>query len=418
MGVRTLVTIEAWPEAIPAFLTIHKEDRMALFVGIDISKDKFDACGIGERGEKIFSLTAPMDKEGFEKLLVYLKKDSSLLLGLESTACYHITLLSYLTSKGYRVVIINPLLISNFVKLQLRKTKTDKKDALTIARFLMLRQESFSAQVFSSDLMELRDLARRQERLTDQVTRIKGNMKRILSVTFPELEHITGVFTKSILQLLTQYPSAEALRKAEVDTIAALIIPRSWGRKSRAFVETLMATAAPSVGVSSLAKELILKQEASLLLYVEEQIKETTKLLMSLCNDQMKRDIEILASIKGIGESSAMNFMIEMGGDIALFKSDKKLIAAAGLDPSTYQSGKYEGTGRISKRGNRHLRRIIWLMAKTTIFTNDLFRSYFYKRRREGLPYKMAVMATAHKLIRVMFSMLVHQRYFEEAGMK
>jgi transposase len=106
---------------------------MALFVGIDVAKDKFDACGLGEEGEKLFSLTTTMDKKGFEKLIFHLKGNHSLLLGLESTACYHIALFSYLTAKGYRVVIINPLLIANFVKLQLRKTKTDKKDAFAIA---------------------------------------------------------------------------------------------------------------------------------------------------------------------------------------------------------------------------------------------------------------------------------------------
>ena len=46
---------------------------MALFVGIDVSKDKFDACGIGEEGEKVFSLTAAMDRKGFEKLIFHLK---------------------------------------------------------------------------------------------------------------------------------------------------------------------------------------------------------------------------------------------------------------------------------------------------------------------------------------------------------
>ena len=118
---------------------------MALFVGIDVAKDKFDACGIGGEGEKVFSLTATMDREGFEKLLFHLKGTCSLLLGLESTASYHIALFSYLTAKGYRVVIINPLLIANFAKLSLRKTKTDKKAALTIAQFLMLKERSAGA---------------------------------------------------------------------------------------------------------------------------------------------------------------------------------------------------------------------------------------------------------------------------------
>ena len=389
---------------------------MALFVGIDIAKDKFDACGIGEGGEKVFSLTATMDKKGFEKLIFHLGESHSLLLGLESTACYHIALFSYLTAKGYRVVIINPLLIANFAKLSLRKTKTDKKAALTIAQFLMVRKEALENHTLSVDLMELRDLARRREKLTDQVTKLKGNMKRILSVTFPELEQITGVFAKSILQLLIRFPSADALRKADVDTVAALVVPRSWGRKSRTWVETLMTSAASSVGVSSPAKELVLKQDASLLLYVQEQIKETTKVLMGLCTDRMRKDVEILASTKGIGKTTALNFLIEMGGDITLYKNDKKLIAASGLDPSTYQSGKYEGASKLSKRGNRHLRRVIWLMAKGVVFSNDLFRTYFYKRKSEGLCYKMAMLATAHKLIRVMFAMLVHQTCFEQGG--
>lgn len=286
---------------------------MSLFVGIDVSKEKFDACGIGGEGEKVFSLTASMDRKGFEKLVFHLKGRRSLLLGLESTACYHIALFSYLTAKGYRVVIINPLLISNFTKLQLRKTKTDKKDAFTIAEFLMQKKQALENHTASPDLVELRDLARRRERLTDQVTRLKGNMKRILSVTFPELEHLTGVFAKSILQLLVRFPSADALRKADVETVATLVIPRSWGRKSKAWVETLMTTAASSIGVSSPAKELILKQDASLLLYVQEQIKETTKALASLCTDRMKKDVEILASTKGIGKETALSFLIEMG---------------------------------------------------------------------------------------------------------
>ncbi len=388
---------------------------MALYVGIDVSKDKFDACGIGESGKKVFSLTATMDRNGFEKLVLQLKNHAPL-LGLESTACYHIALFSHLTAKGYRVVIINPLLISNFVKLQLRKTKTDKKDALTIAQFLMLKRDALEEHVCSADVMELRDLARRRERLTDQVTKLKGNMKRILSVTFPELERLTGVFAKSIIQLLMRFPSAAALKNATVDEVASIVVPRSLGRKSKASVETLMATASSSIGISSPAKELVLKQDAAQLLYIQEQIKEVTKLLMSLCTGKMKKDIEILTSLQGIGASTALQFLIEMGGDIRLYKNDKKLIAAAGLDPSTYQSGTYEGKSKISKRGNRHLRRVIWLMARNVIFANDLFRAYFYKRRREGLPYKMAILATAHKLIRVMFSMLVHQTYFKEGG--
>jgi len=149
-----------------------------------------------------------------------------------------------------------------------------------------------------------------------------------------------------------------------------------------------METAVSSVGVTSPAKELALKQEVSLLIHVQEQMKETTELLIGLLNERMKQDMEILCSIKGIGENTAINFLIEMETDVEMYENDKKLIAASGLDPSTYQSGKYEGKSRISKRGNRHLRRVIWFMATRVIISNNIFRTYFYKRRKEGLPYK------------------------------
>ena len=157
---------------------------MALFVGIDVSKEKFDACGIRDDGTKVFSVTCAMTREGFEKLVHHVPKEASPLLGMESTASYHIALFSYLTAQGYRAAIINPLLIANFTKLSLRKTKTDKKAASTIAEFLLLKKEVLATE--PPRLGELKDLSRRRERLADQMTALKNDMLRILSVTFPE----------------------------------------------------------------------------------------------------------------------------------------------------------------------------------------------------------------------------------------
>ena len=84
----------------------------------------------------------------------------------------------------------------------------------------------------------------------------------------------------------------------------------------------------------------------------------------------------------------------------------------AGIDPAVRQSGKYEGSSRIKKRGNRHLRRIIWLMTTQVIHYCDVFRAYYLKRRKEGLPYNKAVLATSHKLIRVIYAMLTQRKVF------
>jgi transposase len=396
---------------------MDETQRFKWFLGIDVSKETFDACCINNKGERRFNLSASMDRKGFEELIKQLSalsvSQESVLVGMESTACYHINLYSFLVSLGYSVMVINPLLISNFVKLQLRKTKTDKKDAYVIAQFLLLYRDSLSQTIVSSDISDLRDLSRQRESLVDQMSSTKNEIKRLLTITFPELEQIAGVFTKSMLRLLCQYPSAASMRQLKRSQIAKILIPGSYGKQTRASVERILKAAQGSVGTSSPTKEIILKQKASLLMQLEQHLQELTDMLIELCQAKIHEDMDILTSVKGIGKNTAMNFLIEMGGDVKQFASHKKLIAMAGLDPALYQSGKIDRKGKISKRGNRHLRRVIWLMTTKVIQFNGRFKHYYLKRKMDGLPYKMAVLATAHKLIRVMFAMLRNKTLFD-----
>jgi transposase len=418
--------MEDWyREAIPALTMLRWEGGMVMderqrfrwFLGIDVSKETFDACCINPKGERLFSLSPLMSRKGFEELIKQLSSLSvsqeSVLVGMESTACYHVNLYSFLISLGYTVMVINPLLISNFVKLQLRKTKTDKKDASVIAQFLLLNRDSLCQTLVSSDFSELRDLSRQRETLVDQMSSIKSEIKRLLTITFPELEHIAGVFTKSMLRLLCHYPSAISIRQLKRSQIAKLLIPGSYGKQTAASVERIIKAAQGSIGTTSPAKEVILKQKASLLIQLEQHLQELTDILKQLCRAKIQQDTGILTSMKGIGEKSAMNFLIEMGGEIKQFERHQKVIAMAGLDPALYQSGKIDRKGKISKRGNRHLRRVIWLMTTKVIQFNGRFKQYYLKRIKDGLPYKKAVLATAHKLVRVMFAMLKNKTLFD-----
>jgi transposase len=398
-------------------MEIDDTQRFRWFLGIDVSKETFDACCIPIHGERLFNLSTSMDRKGFEELIKQLSALSinreSVLVGMESTACYHINLYSFLISLGYTVMVINPLLISNFVKLQLRKTKTDKKDAYVIAQFLLLNRDSLSPTILSSDVSDLRDLSRQRESLVDQMSSTKSEIKRLLTITFPELEQMAGVFSKSMLRLLCQYPSAASIKRAKRSKIAKILIPGSYGKQTDASVDRILKAAQVSVGTSSATKEIILRQKASLLIQLEEHLQELTDILIELCQGKIQGDMDILTSMKGIGEKTAMNFLIEIGGDIKQFESHKKVIAMAGLDPALYQSGKIDRKGKISKRGNRHLRRVIWLMATKVIQFNERFKQYYLKRIKDGLPYKKAVLATAHKLIRVMFAMLRNKTLFD-----
>ncbi|MFA4919811.1 MAG: IS110 family transposase, partial [Thermodesulfovibrionales bacterium] len=112
-----------------------------VFVGIDVSKDFSTAQGVDKNGKKLFYLRFAMNAGGFSELLKAMIKFTEhvteITAAMESTGCYHINLFSFLSSEGVSCVVVNPLLITNFARLSLRKTKTDKKDAHTIAQFLL-----------------------------------------------------------------------------------------------------------------------------------------------------------------------------------------------------------------------------------------------------------------------------------------
>ena len=385
-------------------------------VGVDISKDTFSAAGLDAEGNECFCGSYSMDSEGFGKFLeivtTHCPDRQKVLVGMESTGCYHINLFSFLTSRGIQAVVINPLLIANFAKRSLRKTKTDKKDAKTIAKFLMENREEISQLSISEDLQDLRDLARERESISHLITATKVEIKRVLRTTFPELESVGDLFTRSMLRFLKEYPSARRVKMARLKDLAKVLNQPQVGNKLSFSVEDILRAAHSSIAMVSPAKEVILQGKIATLVHLQERLAELTKLLTDFCKATRVEDWKILRSIKGVGPKTAVPFLAEMGS-IENFSSHKKLIAFAGMDPSVCQSGKYIGKSKLSKRGNRHLRRAIYLMASAVVSQNAFFKAYFLKRKREGLTPQRVLLATAHKLIRVIFAMLSQRTYFQ-----
>ncbi len=387
-----------------------------VLVGVDVSKDSFSAAGLDAEGNECFSGFYSMDSDGFGKFLEIVTTHCSdrqkVLVGMESTGCYHINLFSFLTSQGIQAVVINPLLIANFAKRSLRKTKTDKKDARTIAKFLMENQEGISQLSISQDLQDLRDLARERESVSHLITAMKAEIKRVLRATFPELESVGDLFTRSMLRFLREYPSARRVKMARLKDLAKVLNQPHVGNKLSFSVEDILRAAHRSIATVSPAKEVILQGKIATLVHLQERLEELTKLLTDICKATRVEDWKILRSIKGVGPKTAVPFLAEMGS-IENFSSPKKLIAFAGMDPSVCQSGKFIGKSKLSKRGNRHLRRAIYLMASAVVSQNAFFKAYFVRRKREGLSPQRALLATAHKLIRVIFAMLSDRTYFQ-----
>ena len=383
---------------------------------MDIAKDSFSAAGLDAEGNECFSGSYSMDSGGFGKFLeivtVHCPDLQKMLIAMESTGCYHINLFSFLISRGIRALIINPLLIANFAKRSLRKTKTDRKDARTIAKFLMENKEEIFQLSVSPDLQDLRDLARERESLSHLISATKVEIKRVLRTIFPELESIADLYTRVMLRFLQLYPSARLVKAAKPKAIAQALKQPYVGNKLTFSAEDILGAARSSVATASPAKEIILKGKISTLLHLQGRLEAVERLLTNLCNATRVEDLKILRSIKGVGPKTGVPFLAEMGS-VDNFSSPKKLIAFAGMDSSVCQSGKFIGKSKLSKRGNRHLRRAIYLMTAAVVSHNAFFKAYFLKRKREGLIPQKALLATAHKLIRVIFARLSHRTYFQ-----
>ena len=117
----------------------------------------------------------------------------------------------------------------------------------------------------------------------------------------------------------------------------------------------------------------------------------------------------LLLSIPGVGELTAATIIGEIG-DISRFSTVKKLVAFAGLDPSVYESGKFKSShNKISKRGSTHLRKALYQAASAGIRkskgspNNSILYDYYIKKVNEGKAKKVAIIACAHKLLRIIY---------------
>lgn len=412
--------MEIWLGGIPALDRNRRWFEMSkVFVGIDVAKESSTAQGLDQSENKLFYVKFPMDSAGFAELRKAMKRCSDnpddIVVAMESTGCYHINLFSFLCAEGLRCVVVNPLLISKFAQRSLRKTKTDKKDAMTIAQFLLANEKTLCTVTASQDAQDLKDLARERESQSWVIATLKNDLTRLLQNTFPELETLgSNLYSDTMLNLLRQYPSARLVLKAKKKDIEkALICPGENRKRVHINADDLISAAKRSVGSAGTAKELIVSEKAAMILYLEKKCEKITEALIEECKATRIEDLEILKSLKGVQDVSGSTFLAEMG-ELSNFKSYKSLIAFAGLDPSTRQSGKYEGPSKISKRGNRHLRRIIHIMTMCAVRSKNVFREYYLRRKAEGLPPMKALMATSHKLIRVIFSMLTHRIPFKK----
>ncbi|WP_399478922.1 transposase [Virgibacillus sp. 19R1-5] len=102
-------------------------------------------------------------------------------------------------------------------------------------------------------------------------------------------------------------------------------------------------------------------------------------------------------------------------GDVALFEKPKKLVPYAGLDPSVFESGKYKASiNRITKRGSSRLRQSLYMAVQCGLARNrnKKLTAFYQRKRDEGKPHKVAIIACENKLAHWIYAILKHQEVF------
>ncbi|MDR1292766.1 MAG: IS110 family transposase [Clostridiales Family XIII bacterium] len=386
------------------------------YCGIDIAKRKHEVSVIDEAGH-LLSKSFPIDNsaDGAAVLFGFFSENgmdkSDVLIGMEATGHYWLSLYSYLTESGCDVKVINPITSDAFRKMYIRQTKNDSKDSFVIAQ-IMRFGEFNTTELSEENVIALRQLSRYRLCLVESVGDCKRRIIALLDQVFPEYASLfSDTFGVTSLEILTKYQSPEDLAKVPTKRLAAFLSKASKGRFKDEKARELKAVAKGSFGVA-FAKDAFafqIKQLVDQLVFLEGQIAD----LESEVNVLMKSIGSPITTITGIGPVLGAAILGEIG-DIKRFDHPSKLVAFAGLDVKVVQSGEFTGTqGKMSKRGSPYLRRAIWLAANVAAFSDPTMSEYYQSLRKRGKHHLVAVSGVARKMCNVIFVILSENKVYD-----
>lgn len=381
---------------------------MVVSVGIDVSKDKHDCFIVSSEGEVLAdAFSFPNTMDGFTFLLQRIQDcttpQDKIKVGLEATGHYSYNLLGFLLDNGLTTYVLNPLRTNLFRKsLSLRKTKTDRVDARMIASMLLSDAGLKPYTDLSYHNEELKSLTRYRFDKVKERTKLRVSVSRLVCILFPELEKLVSTLhIASVYALLEEFPGAKQVADAHLTRLKALLEIASNGRYKRDMAVEIRNAARNSIGSRMPAKSLELQHTIRLIRELNAEITEIEEQIESIMNELRSP----ITSIPGMGFRMAAMILAEVG-DFTQFDSPDKLLAYAGMSPSTYQSGQLKNCyPHMEKRGSRYLRYALYNATKYVCHWDPTFTAYLAKKRAEGKHYNVALSHAVKKLVRLIFAM-------------
>lgn len=397
-----------------------------LIIGIDVGSKKhyaraFDWRGI-EYSKKAFAFSN--DVEGFAGFLEWIsairKKNGkeTVIPGMEPTGHYWFDLALFLRDNGMKPVLVNPLHVKRSKELDDHlPSKNDMKDPKTIAKLIIEGRYAFP-YLPEGIYAEIRNASNMRFQVEAELTRNKNRIQRWFAIYFPEYTEVYGSFDAiSSIMILRQ-----AALPCDIIDLGVEKINQIWREaKLRAVgkkrAQTLVEAAKRSIGHTEGLDTA--RMEMSLLLEdydrLQNRLKQITEVLEKLVRQVPYA--EKLLQIKGIGMKTVSGFIAEVG-DIGRFNDAKQIQKLAGQAIVENSSGKHNGKSRISKRGRKRLRYLLFEAALSMTATNPEFREihrYYTSRETNPLKKKQSLTVLSNKLIRVFYTILKHGSDYDPA---
>ena len=382
-----------------------------LVVGVDIAKNYQWARFVDFRGiGHCRALKFKNCKGGFEAILARIREIckeenfAKAVVGMEPTGHYWKAFANWLEKQdGITVVLANPYATKQAKELDDNsQTKSDKKDALTIAK-LVKDGRYFELYLPHDIYAELRGLSTTRTGLNKRKSALKNTITALMDEFFPEYAEVfkCPLSGKASRQILKSCPFPKFILALGEDGVTEEIrkaVKKTAGKKKAV---QLVEAAKESVGVDygEEAARLKLRLMLEELELLEKQTEELERAMEAAL--QATDYAEFLLGIKGIGVVTLAACLGELG-DPTRFDNPRQMSRMAGYNLVEDSSGKNKSGTKISKRGRKNLRSVLYQMALTMAATNEEMKQlYHYLKTREKDPLRkmQALIAISKKIL-------------------
>ncbi|HSO59029.1 MAG TPA: IS110 family transposase [Paenisporosarcina sp.] len=401
---------------------INQVTENTLVIGIDIAKKTHYACMTDERGVQLKkSFPVKQSREGFDlfyqlildSMQLYNKTD--VIVGVEPTGHYWLNLAYFLDDLGIPLVVCNPMHVNRSKELDDNlPTKTDAKDALVIARLVKDGRYSYP-RILKNVEAELRIGTSLRGNLVEEMTAIRNKVIRWLDRYFPEFTKVFPTFGKMALTALLKTPFPSDVKDMEVEDLVMLYREvEDMKSPHRPKIQKLILFAQSSIGVTE--GLVMARVEIATLVQRYCQIEKE----LSVLHEQLKEfaqtiaEFQWLETVPGIGDTTIIEILSEIGS-FTHYQHPRQLIKLAGLTLRENSSGQHKGQKRISKRGRRHLRAVLFRVMIPMVQHNDAFRQlheYYTTRAVNPLRKKQSLVVLCGKLLKILHAICTKQLAF------